>query len=252
MKVFEGFPVRPRNTPIPNAFFAKVLPFIDDESELRVTLYLFWRLAWKKGNPRFVTFSELANDFDMASSLNKGTGPAGKELSNGLNKSVARGTFLHLALESPESTEHLYLLNTDANRRSIERVQRGEIDLGAMPIIEPLPETVEQHDIFSLYESNIGILSPLIADELKEAEESYSREWIVEAFKEAQRLNKRSWRYVLRILENWTSQGKSNGQLGRRPREIPGRTQKQDAERTRTQREHQARRPGDIVRRSWP
>lgn len=252
MEAFEGFPARPRNTPIPNAFFAKVLPFIHHESELRVTLYLFWRLAWKKGNPRFVTFTELANDLEIASSLNKVSGLALKELSNGLKQCVDRGTFLHLALDTPESTEHLYLLNTDANRRSIERVQRGEIDLGAMPRIEPLPETVEQHDIFSLYESNIGILSPLIADELKEAEEAYPQEWIVEAFKESQRLNKRSWRYVLRILENWTSQGKSNGELGRRPGEISARTEKQDAERPRTRRQQQARPPGDIIRRSWP
>ena len=79
----------------------------------------------------------------------------------------------------------------------------------------------ERHDIFSLYEAGIGVVSPLIADELKEAEEAYPSEWIVEAFREAQRLNKRSWRYVQRILENWERQGGPHGEHRRRSRKLP-------------------------------
>src|SRR5947209_12830251 len=44
---------------------------------------------------------------------------------------------------------------------------------------------VERPNIFVLYEQNIGLLSPLIADELKDAADQYPAEWIEAAFREA-------------------------------------------------------------------
>jgi len=70
-------------------------------------------------------------------------------------------------------------------------------------------------NIFSLYEQNIGIITPMIAEELKEAERLYPRQWIEEAFKEAVTLNKRSWKYIARILERWASEGKDSGEYKR-------------------------------------
>jgi len=67
-------------------------------------------------------------------------------------------------------------------------------------------------NIFALYEENIGLLTPLIAEELKEAEKRYPQKWIEEAFREAVELNKRSWRYIARILESWASGGKESGE----------------------------------------
>ena len=70
-------------------------------------------------------------------------------------------------------------------------------------------------NIFSIYEANIGMLTPMIADELREAENLYPASWIEDAFREAVEQNKRSWRYIERILERWTQEGKGNGQPGR-------------------------------------
>jgi DNA replication protein len=67
-------------------------------------------------------------------------------------------------------------------------------------------------NIFTLYEQNIGMITPMIAEELKEAEKLYPPRWIEEAFKEAVTLNKRSWRYIARILERWASEGKDSGE----------------------------------------
>ena len=67
-------------------------------------------------------------------------------------------------------------------------------------------------NIFSLYEANIGMLTPMIADDLREAESLYPASWIEDAFREAVEQNKRSWRYVERILERWSQEGKGNGQ----------------------------------------
>ena len=211
MTGFRGFPTRTRQTPLPNVFFTEVLPFIDDLAELKVTLHLFWRLSWKKGPIRFVTLKELSGDLGLMSSFAAGGGDPPALLEDGLRRVLERGTFLHLALMRTDSTEHLYFLNADSDRRAIQRVQRGDVDLGAMPKVEALPEPPEHRNIYALYEENIGVLSPLIAEELKEAEERYPYPWIVEAFQEAVRLNRRRWRYIQRILENWTTEGRSDG-----------------------------------------
>ena len=73
----------------------------------------------------------------------------------------------------------------------------------------------EPLNIFSLYEDNIGVLSPLIVDELKEAEQAYPQGWIEDAFREAVTRNKRSWRYVAKILESWEREGRTDGGAGR-------------------------------------
>ena len=65
--------------------------------------------------------------------------------------------------------------------------------------------------IFQLYEENIGLLTPLIAESLTEADRRYPSQWIREAFKEAVSRNKRSWIYISRILERWFIEGKSHG-----------------------------------------
>ena len=223
MAGFQGFPAKSgRQTPILNLFFTAVLPLIDDLVELKVTLQLFWRLSWKKGYPRFVTLKELAGDLDVMSGLARDGKDPSQELARGLQRVIARGTFLHLGLEREDSTEHLYFLNTDAERRAIARVQRGEVDLGALPKVEAVPEPPEHRNIYGLYEENIGVLTPLIAEDLKEAEELYPFPWIVEAFKEAVRLNRRRWRYIQRILENWKAEGRPHGKPRRDTEEVPG------------------------------
>jgi len=65
--------------------------------------------------------------------------------------------------------------------------------------------------IFKLYEENIGLLTPLVAESLAEAENRYSSQWILEAFKLAITRNKRSWAYISRILERWFIEGKTYG-----------------------------------------
>ncbi len=57
------------------------------------------------------------------------------------------------------------------------------------------------------YESEIGMLSPMIADELREASTTYPLQWIMDAIKESATQNKRGWKYVLAILTRWKAQG---------------------------------------------
>ena len=67
---------------------------------------------------------------------------------------------------------------------------------------------VERPNIFQLYEQNIGLLQPIIAEQLQEAEDTYPAEWIEEAFTIAAEQNVRNWRYVRAILDRWLAEGR--------------------------------------------
>lgn len=74
--------------------------------------------------------------------------------------------------------------------------------------IEPLPPAGA---VFKVYESEIGVLTATIADELKLAVSEYPDGWIEDALKEAARQNKRSWSYARAILKRWKAEGRENG-----------------------------------------
>jgi DNA replication protein len=214
MNGFSGFPNRAKCTPIPNLFFSTLLPQIEDLAELRVTLHIFWAVYQKRGYPRFVTYYELLADPSLTGALGK-QGEAGEVMRQALDEAVDRGTLLHLALERDGTIDDLYFVNTEADRRAVSKIESGEIKLGELVRKEPRPQA--RANIFELYEQNIGMLSPIVAEELREAEKTYPPVWIEDAFREAVDLNKRNWRYVSRILERWAAEGKDDGEPGRHP-----------------------------------
>lgn len=210
---FRGFPPRLSFTPIPNLFFARLLPQIDSLAEVKLILVIFWRLYQKRGALKFVTYKELMADKTLRADKDEASDSDGA-LRSALESAVERGVLLHLVLERDGEREEVYFVNTEANRQAVARVQNGELSLGALPQPQPYVEE-EKPNIFALYEQNIGLLTPMIAEELKEAERLYPATWIEEAFKEAVSLNKRSWRYIARILERWATEGKGSGESGR-------------------------------------
>jgi DNA replication protein len=214
MKVFEGFPIKSRFTPIPNIFFSEVLPQVDDLAELKVTLHIIWVLYQKRGYPRFITLNELTADPVLMRGI-ESQGSTPELLRQSLNRAVSRGTLLCLKLERDGEVHELYFVNDDAGRKAVEKINSGELKVGNLTKGEPCLASQEQPNIFTLYEKNIGMLTPIIAEELKEAEKLYPASWIQDAFKEAVDLNKRNWRYISRILERWAAEGKHDGEPGR-------------------------------------
>lgn len=212
---FSGFPAKTDYTAIPNPFFSAILPQIHDLSELKLTLHIFWALYRKKNYPKFVTYGELRGDQALMTSITNNPS-AEDQLKRGLEEAVNRGTLIHLSLQSEEGADDLYFLNTDQDRRAIEQIETGRIKLGGMIRIEPAP-TEQPANIFALYEQHIGLLNPIITDDLKYAENKYPAAWIEDAFKESVRLNKRSWRYITRILERWAAEGKDDGRTRENP-----------------------------------
>jgi DnaD/phage-associated family protein len=214
MKEFSGFPARTQFTPIPNPFFSSLLPQISDIAELKVTLHMFWLLYRKRGYPRFATYRELLGNKNLINSLREGDKPPDEVLSGALAMAVRRGTILHMVLDKGGAPEDVYFLNTESDRRVVAKIRNGELALAGLKaagLAHPDVAAEPPPDIFSLYEQNIGMLTPMIAEELKEAEKLYPEDWIRDAIKEAVSLNKRSWRYIARILERWSAEGKSDG-----------------------------------------
>ena len=62
-------------------------------------------------------------------------------------------------------------------------------------------------EISKAYQNEIAMLTPMIADELREASTAYPLQWVLDAIHEAAVQNKRGWKYVLAILTRWKAQG---------------------------------------------
>jgi len=175
--------------PVPDSLFTQALPKIQDLTELKVVLYVAYLTTRKPVHPHAdaigVTYKELkAESCRLSAKLGEET------LRQALDLAVEHGALLHSTLNINGMFEDVYTLTIDSRQ----------------------PTTI---NIFALYEQNIGMITPMIAEELKEAEKLYPLQWIEEAFKEAVTLNKRSWRYIARILERWASEGKDSGEYKR-------------------------------------
>lgn len=68
----------------------------------------------------------------------------------------------------------------------------------------------EQARVFRLYEQNIGVLAPLIADAIKDAIRTYTAAWVADAIEVAVEHNVRKWAYIASILERWIVDGKNS------------------------------------------
>jgi DNA replication protein len=175
---------------VPDSFFTQVVPRTRDLDELKVVLYVAYLILQKpdpgtRHSECSVTYKELKMESQQLSpELSEET------LRQALDSAAKHGILLHSTLNINGVLEDVYSLT-----------------IGGLQ-----PPTI---NIFTLYEQNIGLITPLIVEELREAEKTYPPRWIEEAFKEAVALNKRSWRYIARILERWASEGKDSGEYQR-------------------------------------
>lgn len=81
----------------------------------------------------------------------------------------------------------------------------------------PLPD---RPNIFTFYEQNIGVLTPMIADELIATEKEYPADWIEKAIQEAIKNNVRNWKYCRAILDRWKKDGIGNGKRATIPEPV--------------------------------
>ena len=208
--MFKGFPAGElRFTSVPDLFFARLLPQIDSLVELKVTLHFLW-VHYRQAR-QVIAKNELLADETLAQSLNLIDDDVELALTQGLNRAVERGTLLHVKVEDEHGLHDFYFLNSERGRQAYAKIEEGEMGVLEVSGLEIAMPT-KRPNIFELYEDNIGLISPILADELKDAESTYPQEWIEDAFKIAVENNVRKWSYIRAVLERFATSGREESE----------------------------------------
>lgn len=207
---FDGFPEGRLNaTPIPEIFFNQLLPAIDHLGELKISLYAMWALARKPGRFQYLLRREMLADKLLLQALSEEDTQAEQALDEALSRAVNRGLLLKTNIELGGQQETFFFINSQKGRAGIEGLQSGVwTPTGEEQI--PIELGRDHPNIYTLYEQNIGPLTPMIAEVLRQAEEDYPLGWIEDAMRIAVENNVRKWRYVEGILKDWHNRGKDD------------------------------------------
>jgi len=260
---FVGFPDRKMKPVIvPDYFFSDLLPQIDDLAELKLTLHCFWLLNEQDGALRYLRGSDLRSDRTLLDSLRQISDlrPVHTILDGALERAVARNTLLRLQItteadgarrveppptphaETPQRadadsertapedgaaessvTEDWYFMNTVKGRETLAKIRQGRLEEVLAAIPDEARLQVDRPNVFVLYEQNIGVMTPLIADQLRDMEKTYAPAWLEEAFEIAVSNNKRNLKYIQAILKRWETEGKNTVGNDAKRHEEPGR-----------------------------
>ena len=222
MSPFAGFPDRSSYVPVPAALFSQALEEVRDLAELQCLLRALFLLHRQHGRLRYITLSALEGDVTLLRACRGDARDPRLVVREAVDACVERGTLLRTPVESGGHAEAVLLLNTPQNRRAMEQLRRGELEIDGLTPAAPAAEPpAPRQDIFTLYEENIGVITPLVAEELKDAEKTYRSDWIEDAMREAAVQNKRSWRYVAAILRRWAQEGRGSGADRRYAEKVP-------------------------------
>jgi DnaD/phage-associated family protein len=192
---------------VPEAILSEIAPQIRDVGELQLILAVVRMGTERGGVDQPVSREEIDRDpgvqraFQLEGTLRN---PA-ESIERSLELAVGRGVMIKLRVIDGEKERMWYFLNTLQNAARVRAMVNGLESppktlwaAGSAPRVES-----ERPTVFRLYEQNIGPLTPLVAQRLLDALEVYPASWIEDAVAEAVGYNKRSWRYISRILENW-------------------------------------------------
>ena len=204
-KVFRGFSEgKGRATRLPAQFFSELLSEIDHLGELKVALYAIWKLERLEGNFRYLQRQDFAEDGHFMQGLAAHAGELEPALDEALERLVVRGVLLRVSANENDS---FYFLNSPKGRAAVEAIQSGTWRPADMPkAVVSLDQ--ERPNIFRLYEEHIGPLTPMIAETLRDAEQTYPADWLEDAMRIAVENNVRRWRYVEAILRSWKEEGR--------------------------------------------
>jgi DNA replication protein len=222
-KSFEGFPAGSLSfISVPDLFFTGLVPLIDDLAELKVVLHMIW--LRQRHRRQVVCRDELEADETLLRGLAGLDDNPTRCLAQALARAVQRGALLHAIVPAGQTGDdetsapfrEVYALNSEGGRQAMTAVQNGQLALPDRAVGEPSPSQ-PRANIYKLYEDTIGLLSPILAEELQEVAASYPAEWIEEAFRLAAADNVRKWRYVRAILERWATRGRGDAIDQRHP-----------------------------------
>lgn len=215
MKAFKGFSGSGKEgAALPHELFTELLPAIDHLGELKVTLYLVWRMPQVERPFPYLWEREILEDSTLLAVFGEDAEAAREALGDALDRAVARGSLLKARYPAGGAGDSLLFLNSPKGQAGGRAVQEGSWNPAQDPDgITPLASV--RPDIYRLYEANIGPLTPMMGETLAEAEDTYPGVWIEEAFRIAVENNVRRWRYVAAILRSWQEEGRDEREPGR-------------------------------------
>lgn len=209
MNPFSGFfPEKEPHINIPNSFFEQLLPAIQNINELKITLYFLWHFERTEAVAPFLLREEIISDTAFFSGLGESHQESLKVLDEGLALAINRGSILTTRFTRNQEQIILFFLNTPRNRATVDAINQGAWHhLSLDNILKKIRS--ETPTIFQLYEENIGPITPLLSEALKDLEYKYPIDLIEEAIREAVKYNKRNLKYIGAILSNWQEVGKN-------------------------------------------
>ncbi len=199
---------------LPLNLLTELIPAMTDVAEIQVTLVAA-RLAADAGSvdspineARIVRDPSLRRALRVVGSPNE----PDNRIATGLELAVGRGALVRFRTIDDANELVWYCLATQEARLNIQQMVMGRTlpprelwQSDRAPRVEP-----ERPTVFRLYEQNIGLLTPIIAEQLVRALERYPREWIEDAIGESVAYNRRNWRYIQRILQQWATAGRGD------------------------------------------
>lgn len=194
---------------------ARLLDPARSAAEIRAVLHVI-RLAAGRPSPLVPLDALLSPAIVRSIAAANTPQPAPERVRRSIDQAIADGLLLRLTVHAAEGPQTHLLAATAANHALVERLRAGDAgadtELGLPPGARL---SVHRPNVFALYERHIGPLTPLVAEELRDAERSYPRAWIEEAIQRAVDYNRRNWRYVRSILRGWEERGSPDSLLRR-------------------------------------
>ncbi|MDE2859969.1 MAG: DnaD domain protein [Chloroflexota bacterium] len=223
MTLQDGFPDDSKTTPLPNLVFGQVLEELDDLAALKCLLRAFWLHSQKRSFPRYVTRGEMMADRTMSRALASTGSRPEDALDEALENLEDLGLLIHLRMRRSNGGQDVYMPNTRDGRLAAEHLKAKGLGVAASSAARQRQAPAEKPKIFALYEENVGIITPIMAEALKKAEETYSADWIEKAFRVAVASNVRRWSYIEAILRTGEKEGIDHGEPGGRPTKVDAR-----------------------------
>lgn len=213
MKSFAGFSSADnRAIPVPLEFFTRLLARIDDIGVFKVTLYVFWHISRQESRIKFVHQKDFIEDKVFISGFPGNHQEKEIAVEDSLARAVAQGILI-TTKNNADPEMPVFFLNSKEGRAAKDAYEKQYWN-NEQGVAQTISLDAERPNIFKLYEENIGPLTPLIADTLRDAENTYSAEWIQDAMIAAVKNNVRRWKYVEAILVRWKEEGRNEKDRG--------------------------------------
>jgi DNA replication protein len=180
---------------IPEVFITRVLPLMTSLDEVRVCLQ-FFRLL-KGDADAFLSLEEVLNE-ESADDITI----TKERVSSALTQACEHGVLQQIIYQK----DTYYFINSPRSRAIKRANEKGAWIPGAGNV---MATRTERPNIYTLYEQNIGPLTPMISQILADAENTYPAGWLEDAVQIAVKKNVRNWNYVEAILRSWKENGRN-------------------------------------------